>query len=124
MVAPEKAELLMVPSWQITSFGSDIYPKLQLQLGVLFCEISLDQLNQLLPLRKSRFSSENLIEFSGLWNKHYETALKSPQVWQYWAAWSKKFVRPSRSYAEKLWQICSRKYGFAVGSNWLSWSIE
>jgi len=29
---------------------------------------------------------------ANLWNKHYETALKSPAVWQYWLSWSKKFV--------------------------------
>ena len=32
-----------------------------------------------------------------------------PTVWQYWAAWSKKFVRPSRSYAEQIFcENCPR----------------
>ena len=40
---------------------------------------------------------------------HPETALKSPAVWQSWAAWSKKFVRPSRSYAEHIFcENCPR----------------
>src|SRR3989338_6717474 len=44
-----------------------------------------------------------------IWTSHPETALNSPQVWQSWAAWSKKFVRPSRSYAEQIFcETCPR----------------
>ena len=40
---------------------------------------------------------------------HPETALKSPAVWQSWAAWNKKYARRSRSYGEHIFcENCPR----------------
>src|SRR3989338_4410250 len=45
----------------------------------------------------------------GLWTSHPETALKSPAVWQSWAAWNKKYARRSRSYGEHIFfENCPR----------------
>ncbi|OGZ67964.1 MAG: hypothetical protein A3D44_01610 [Candidatus Staskawiczbacteria bacterium RIFCSPHIGHO2_02_FULL_42_22] len=54
-------------------------------------------------------AQKNLKIKKGLWNKHYETALKLPTVWQYWAAWSKKYVWRSRSYGKQIFcENCPR----------------
>ena len=51
----------------------------------------------------------HVLGFSLIWNKHYETVLKTQKVCQSWAAWSKKFLRCSRSYIEKTFcETCSR----------------
>src|SRR3989344_7791710 len=54
-------------------------------------------------------SAEALCEGGSVWTSHPETALKSPAVWQSWAAWNKKYARRSRSYGEHIFcENCPR----------------